>query len=149
MTRLVLLVGSLGMVVGLAGLPSCSQTSCDVECSVETIAGSGGGAIAGSGGQAGTPIDSTCGGLRSTEKLPSGACTYALGPLPGNENWTSYDNITIFVDGQALPRDISHSAGWDYADATHASITIYGQVCADLTNGLIQTVTVAFVCIDV
>jgi hypothetical protein len=150
MTRLVPWVGALGIVGGLAGLPSCSQTTCDADCSQETVAG--GGWIDGRGGQAGNSIGdpTSCGTAnRPLEQLSPGSCTYGLGPLPTDDNRTGYDRISIFVDGAALVRDTSHTEGWDYTDAVPAAITMYGQVCADLTNGSLQTVSVSFVCLDV
>jgi hypothetical protein len=79
----------------------------------------------------------------------SGVCTFALGALPTSDAPISYDRITVFVDGASLSRDVTHTQGWDYADPTHTSITVSGDICNDVTSGVAHEVTIAFLCIDV
>jgi len=79
----------------------------------------------------------------------SASCMFALGPPPTNDGLTSWDSITIFADGVPLTRDTTHKSGWDYADASHATITVVGRTCDDVKNGVVQSVSVTFKCIDV
>ena len=54
----------------------------------------------------------------------------------------------VFVDGVPLSRDSADRDGWDYADATHTSISVSGRL-RESTSGVAQAVTVAFTCLDV
>ncbi len=77
-----------------------------------------------------------------------GECRFGLGALPSDDGRTSYDAITIFADGNPQPRDTTHANGWDYADASHGSIQLTGQLCQDVMNGVIMNITVAYTCIE-
>ena len=54
----------------------------------------------------------------------------------------------MFVDGVAVPRDTSHTNGYDYADPAMGSITFYGSTCLAIVDGTAQNVTIAFYCQD-
>ncbi len=53
MTRSILFVGTFGVLVGLAGLPSCSKSKCEADCPLEPVTGGGGVATAGQSGGGG------------------------------------------------------------------------------------------------
>jgi hypothetical protein len=78
-----------------------------------------------------------------------GECRFGLGALPtGNDGRTSYDKINVFADGTRVDRDTSHAGGWDYADQSHMSIVLGGQLCQDVMDGKVSVVSVAFTCIE-
>jgi hypothetical protein len=78
-----------------------------------------------------------------------GECRFGLGALPsGNDGRTSYDKINVFADGAKQDRDTTHQGGWDYADQSHMSIVLAGQLCQDVMDGKVQVVSVAFTCIE-
>ena len=72
------------------------------------------------------------------------SCTFALGPAPNENTSTSY--IDVYADGVRVPQDPSDANGWNYTDATHTSLEIYGPICDALNAGTVMTVTVAFRC---
>ena len=73
------------------------------------------------------------------------SCNFAVG-TPPNSN-TSTDYIDVFGDGTLIPHDTSHTNGWDYTDATHTSVQVYGSTCDAIMAGTITSVTVTFRCI--
>jgi hypothetical protein len=75
------------------------------------------------------------------------SCTFQVGPPPTNDGTTSTSHIDVFGDGTKIPRDTTHTEGWDYTDASMNSIQIYGQTCAAVMNATIQSVTVTFRCL--
>jgi len=50
-----------------------------------------------------------------------------------------------FAGGPLIPRDVSHSGGWDY-DATANTITFYGSECAQVQSGAVADINVDFGC---
>jgi hypothetical protein len=76
------------------------------------------------------------------------SCTFQIGPLPTSDGTTSLATIGVFVDGVPVPRDTSHTSGYDYADATMGWITIYGPSCAAIVAGTVTDVTITFYCED-
>jgi len=93
-----------------------------------------------------TPAELTS-GFQTLLGVSDQSCTFSLGALPTSDGRTSYDAISLFADGTYLPRDTSHSEGWDYADATHQTIVLFGATCAGVQSHAIQTVTVNFNCL--
>ena len=75
------------------------------------------------------------------------SCNFALGAAPNNN--TSTDYIDIFGDGTKIPRDTGTppTNGWDYTDASHTAVQIYGPTCTEIMSGRITNVTVTFRCI--
>jgi hypothetical protein len=69
-------------------------------------------------------------------------CTFVLDSTPPDEN-----QIYIFFDNSPtpVPRDTTHTDGWDYDPATN-TITFYGPACDQLKNGEISDVDVVFGC---
>jgi hypothetical protein len=136
------------------------------------VTGGGGsgnvGAVTGGGwGGAGAPASVTDGGAGSDAGVPAcatpvgaylvrdassgpGTCIFAL---PRPVNFASYDWITVRVHWDAvdasveLPFDANHLDGWDFTDADHASIEIYGPACDAFGTGAISRVVVSYVCL--
>jgi hypothetical protein len=73
------------------------------------------------------------------------SCQFNIGAAPNPS--TSVDFIDVFGDGMPIPRDQTHTDGWDYTNATHTTIQIYGPRCDAVTAGTITNVTVSFRCI--
>lgn len=67
-------------------------------------------------------------------------CEYELASLPPEP-----DNVTVTIDGVAVPRSAAHTDGWDYApDESH--ITFYGRFCAQIQSGSSTSVRFLFGC---
>jgi hypothetical protein len=73
-------------------------------------------------------------------------CRIALPPPPTDDGRTGRDAIVIFADGVQVPHDTTHTEGWDYTDASDATVTIYGGACAAIETGTIRAITIEFIC---
>jgi hypothetical protein len=73
------------------------------------------------------------------------SCKFDIGAAPNP--MTSVDYIDVFGDGAPIPKDITHANGWDYSNAAHTAIEVFGPTCAAITSGAIMNVTVTFRCI--
>jgi hypothetical protein len=73
-----------------------------------------------------------------------GSCDFTLGPPPGDN--TSHDYIDVFGDGKPISPDVNHVNGWDYTDASHNAIHVYGATCDAIRAGTVQNVTVTYQC---
>jgi hypothetical protein len=71
-------------------------------------------------------------------------CTFALPPAP--VPYTSVDNIGVVVSGTQIPRDTSHTGGWDYTNSAHTAIEIYGPTCDEIKAGTVTSVQILFHC---
>jgi len=79
-------------------------------------------------------------GIRGIPRA-AGSCTYALPyPMVGDIR------ITVFVNGVAIPKDPTGTEGWNYADASNATIQLYGQACTDLISDDRATLDVHYAC---
>jgi len=47
-------------------------------------------------------------------------------------------------DGAGIVRDPDHQNGWDYTDANHQTIEIFGPTCAAITAGTVHVVCIEF-----
>ena len=74
-----------------------------------------------------------------------GNCQFDIGTAPNS--MTSNDLIDVFGDGLPIPRDTTHADGWDYTDAAHTMIEVYGPRCDAVKAGTTMNVTVTFRCI--
>jgi hypothetical protein len=74
-----------------------------------------------------------------------GSCQFDIGTAPNP--MTSNDLIDVFGDGMPIPKDTNHLDGWDYSNAAHTAIQVYGPRCDMVTAGTIMNVTVTFRCI--
>jgi hypothetical protein len=57
------------------------------------------------------------------------------------------DLVRIYMDGHQVPRDTTHQNGWDYTDASHTTIMLYGDACDTLQDGDVHTLTATFACV--
>ncbi len=73
------------------------------------------------------------------------SCQFDIGAAPNP--MTNVDFIDVFGDGAMIPRDTTHTDGWDYTNAAHTAIQVYGPRCDMVTAGTITNVTVTFRCI--
>lgn len=67
-------------------------------------------------------------------------CTFTLNSVPPDAS-----KVFVFFDNVKLPRDTTHTAGWDYDPATN-QITFYGVDCDKLKAQQVQDVDVVFGC---
>ena len=51
------------------------------------------------------------------------------------------------VGGLEIPRDTSHTNGWDLVDSSATAIQIYGPVCDDIESGKVTSVSIVFRCL--
>ena len=70
------------------------------------------------------------------------SCTYAL-----DQKVDDPDQLFVFFDNdpKAIPRDPTHTNGWDYDAATN-SITFYGAACQDLKDAKVKDVDIVYGC---
>ncbi len=80
------------------------------------------------------------------EKRGAQSCLFTLPPPPTDDGITSRDFIEVYLDGAQLPRDQSHTSGWDYADETLQAIVLYGAACDAVKVGTASTVSVTYRC---
>jgi hypothetical protein len=73
-----------------------------------------------------------------------GSCQFEVGAAPNS--MTSNDLIDVFGDGTAIPRDTTHTDGWDYSNAAHTAIEVFGPRCDAVKAGTTMNVTVTFRC---
>jgi hypothetical protein len=74
-----------------------------------------------------------------------GSCQFNVGMAPNT--MTSKDFIDVFGDGMPIPRDTTHTEGWDYSSDAHTAIEVFGARCAAVKVGTTVNVTVTFRCI--
>jgi hypothetical protein len=71
-------------------------------------------------------------------------CVFAL-PSPPNSN-TSNDHIYVWADSLQVIQDQTDVDGWDYTDAVHRTIEIYGPTCDRIRGAAVQAVSVTYFC---
>jgi hypothetical protein len=74
-----------------------------------------------------------------------GSCQFNIGRAPNS--MTSNEMIDVFGDGMPIPRDTTHTDGWDYSNADHTAIEVFGPRCEAVKAGTTMNVTVTFRCI--
>jgi hypothetical protein len=74
-----------------------------------------------------------------------GSCQFNIGMAPNS--MTSNEMIDVFGDGMPIPRDTTHTDGWDYSNADHTAIEVFGPRCEAVKAGTTMNVTVTFRCI--
>ncbi len=69
------------------------------------------------------------------------SCTYAVSQTPPDldETYVIYSGSTL------VPRDPTHMDGWDY-DPNAMTLTVYGNYCSELENGIVTDIDVVFGC---
>ena len=55
------------------------------------------------------------------------------------------DSVAVDVDGNRIPRDATHTNGWDYAAGTN-SIQLYGSPCDTVMNTQTKKVDIIYGC---
>jgi hypothetical protein len=56
--------------------------------------------------------------------------------------------IAVKVSGSAIPQDTTHANGWDYLDATHMGLQVYGSSCDMIKTAAANMVEIIFGCPD-
>ncbi|HEY4060181.1 MAG TPA: vWA domain-containing protein, partial [Kofleriaceae bacterium] len=68
------------------------------------------------------------------------SCSFALQSLPPEP-----DNVTVTINGTAVPRSQSHANGWDYSPNAQ-TITFFGSYCTMIENGASTDVSFSYGC---
>jgi len=111
-------------VVGLGTLDEAAQAS------LLNMAAAGG-ATLGAAGHTGYFAATTSGDLQTLLRSlvsDKAGCVFAVPPL--TNELARRDAISVSVSGVGVPRDSTHTHGWDYADSTLETIELYGSACA-------------------
>ena len=85
----------------------------------------------------------------NTAVSTSWSCTFAIPTPPTNDGTTTRSHIGVRIDGTTIPRDNTHTNGWDYSDGSMMSIQLFGTSCDAVSAGEVHKVTVYFNCIAV
>lgn len=67
-------------------------------------------------------------------------CVYQLEEAPPD-----LENVTVLVNGEAVPRTMSNTDGWNY-HPDDSTITFFGSYCDDITSGDVTSVNFLFGC---
>jgi hypothetical protein len=132
---------SRGFATFVVGIATGSIPVADQTLSAMAVAGG----RARNGTPAYYPVSSTSELLAALNGIvgQAGVCTVAIGaPPPG----ATLDAIDVHGDGTPIARDPTHTSGWDYADAAHTSIALFGTACTAVQSGAIQSITIVFRC---
>jgi len=74
------------------------------------------------------------------------ACVFSIPPPPSDD--TSNLRIGVIVDdGKEIPRDASHTNGWDFTNDAATSLQVYGPACDGYLTGM-KSLTIVFFCGD-
>jgi hypothetical protein len=57
-------------------------------------------------------------------------CVFTVAPAPG-----ANADLEVRVGGVAIPRDPTHTDGWDFNDPAHRELTMFGSACERVTAG--------------
>jgi hypothetical protein len=68
------------------------------------------------------------------------SCTYLLDQIPPDP-----DDLYVYLDGVAIPRDQTHVDGWDYDPMTN-QISFHGPACQQLQSGVVTDLQIIFGC---
>jgi hypothetical protein len=74
-------------------------------------------------------------------------CVFPVPPPPTNDGTTNRSNIIVRGDGVEIPKDPTHTNGWDYTDGAMMSVTLYGPACDAVMAGTVQNVSIVFICV--
>jgi hypothetical protein len=74
--------------------------------------------------------------------VPDVPCRYQI-PAPPCD-YVDASHIGVRVNGFEIPRDTTHTNGWDYTDATFTQVDIAGPSCDALMNGTATSVTIVY-----
>jgi hypothetical protein len=73
----------------------------------------------------------------------AGTCIFTIPPPPNND--TDANHIGVKVNGAEIPKDTTHTNGWDYSGTNQ--VEIFGPSCAAIMNGTATGVQIVFKCI--
>jgi hypothetical protein len=75
------------------------------------------------------------------------SCVFNIGTAPNSS--TSVNSINVFGSDGTTNTQIAHDAtnGYEYSNADHTQITLYGTACDAVTSGAYKSVSVTFICI--
>jgi len=103
----------------------------------------------GDGGGASYFAASTATELRSAllavVDMTGGGCLFEVPPPPSSV--VSRSNISLSMDGIAIPRDTTHVAGWDFVSAAQTAVRLYGPPCDAARSARVSSLAVAFRCL--
>jgi hypothetical protein len=68
------------------------------------------------------------------------SCSFQLQSTPPDPN-----NVTVTINGQAVPKDSSHASGWDYYPNS-MTITFFGSACQQVQMGASNAVSFVYGC---
>ena len=72
------------------------------------------------------------------------SCVFDV-PHAGND--VDYDKVNFYFDGEVIPRDTTHTNGWDWVNpVSKTQVEFYGTACAALQGGDVADVLVEFGC---
>ncbi|MBN2576036.1 MAG: VWA domain-containing protein [Deltaproteobacteria bacterium] len=96
------------------------------------------------------PASATTGLVEALQQVVGSipTCTFALSERPPVPDNIAVDAQTAAGVTVRIPKDVTHTTGWDYTDATATGIQIYGTWCDEITNGNIKVVEAIFGCPD-
>jgi hypothetical protein len=57
------------------------------------------------------------------------------------------DGVKVYMDGAEVLRDTTQQNGWDYTDATHLKVKLFGVACTTLQDGQQHEVIATFPCV--
>ena len=83
-------------------------------------------------------LDTALGAIAGGLIIPS--CTFTLASAPPDPN-----DVTVTINGTAVPRSPSHANGWDY-HPNAMSITFFGAYCTEIQNGADSAVSFEYGC---
>ena len=81
----------------------------------------------------------------STLVTIAGTCVFPVPEPPSTD--TDRNHIGVIVNGTELPKDTTHTNGWDYTSDAHTAVQVYGPTCTAIENNQVDSVQVVFKCI--
>jgi hypothetical protein len=132
---------ALGFPTVVVGVATAGRTE---DAALTALANAGGLPRAGAPAYYTPTSDGELANLLATAVTAPTACTFSLVAAPNS--MTSVDFIDLFADGIQIPHDPTHVNGWDYINAAHTAVQIFGATCARITAGSVIDVTVIYRC---
>jgi len=103
--------------------------------------GGSGGGNGGAGGAGGAITGMNCFSVgMSAAPVVAAACQYLIPDPPCSD--ADRLHIGVLVGGVEIPKDATHTNGWDYVDPTPTAVEIYGPKCDAVDGGAAPTVVV-------
>ena len=96
----------------------------------------------GDGYLAASSVDELREALRLVVDL-AGICTFEV---PSPAPFADRSNTLVYLGGTQVPRDQTHTAGWDFADGSMMAVRLFGPPC-DAVKAAHASVTIRFACL--